>query len=146
MTSPIAFSVSTLDVALGLLRLGLGADVSVASREPDDIPAAVPLVVVRRTGGASFAPRFWDEPFVNVMCWAEADRDGLDAARAAEVLADRVRRVLWDAWSAQTVTAGGHIARLRESQGPEESPDRDLPHHGRYTTTYEIKVRRSPTA
>ncbi len=140
MTAPTSYSVNDLDVVLALLRAGLPGT-RVMSRLPDPIVAHLPLVVVRRTGGSSFAPRFYDEPFVNVANWA-ASSPTVDASRAAWGTADAARRVLWQAWDEQTVTPHGHIAWLRESQAPLEEPDPDLPHHARFIATYELKVRR----
>jgi hypothetical protein len=138
----MTFSVNEMDVLLPLLRAGLPAEVTVMSKVPDKVPSYMPLVVCRRTGGSSFAPKFYDQPYINIQCWAAADRDaGVDASRAAHNLADDVRRVLWAAWDNQTVVAAGHIGWVRESQAPLESPDPDLPHHGRYAATYELLIR-----
>lgn len=142
----MAWSVDPMDVVLGILRPALPG-VTVLSREPDPIPPLVPLVVCRQTGGSSFGPRFYDRPWINVLCWAADDRaNDIDATRAAFNLADSVRRALWEAWENQTVTAHGHIVWLRESSGPSEEPDMDLAHFGRFSATYEIKVRRPRSA
>jgi hypothetical protein len=77
-----------------------------------------------------------------VQCWAAPDGD-VDAARMAHNLADDVRRVLWTAWSEQTVTPAGWIRRIRESSAPEEINDPDVPLFGRYQATYEIWVRKA---
>lgn len=139
----MAWSVDPLDVVLGLLRPAL-TGVTVVSKVPDKIPAVVPLVVIRRTGGSSFAPAFYDEPYINVQCWAGPAGD-IDQHRAAFNLADDVRRVLWTSWTSQTTTPYGHIAHLRESQGPEDTPDLDLPFIGRFMATYELRLRRPRT-
>lgn len=142
----MTFSVDPMDVLLPLLRAGMPG-VNVMSRVPDKVPDFLPLVVCRRTGGSSFAPRFYDQPYINIQCWAAADRDaGVDASRAAHNLADDARRVLWEAWDNQTVVPAGHISWVRESQGPEEISDPDLPHHGRYAATYELLIRRAVSA
>lgn len=139
----MTYSVDPIDVLLALLRAGMPAGTKVMSRAPDDIPGNLPLVVVRRTGGSSPGPRFYDQPYIFIQHWAGPDRAaGIDPSKAAFNLADHVRRVLWEAWEAQTVTSAGHIAWIRESQGPEEFPDADLPHHGRYVATYELRIRR----
>jgi hypothetical protein len=97
--------------------------VTVRSRTPDPLPDYIPLVVIRRTGGSSDSPTFYDTPWINVQCWA-AQTDTMDAFRAAHNLADDVRRVLWEAWANQTVTAAGWIRRVRESSAPKRSTTR----------------------
>jgi hypothetical protein len=124
-----------------LLRAAL-PDVTVRLAIPDDLTKFLPLIVVRRVTGSSPAPRFWDGPSVNIQCWSDAT-DELDPVSAASDLADQARRVLWEAWDNQTVTPAGHIVRLRESQGPMEVPDVDLPRLGRYVATYALRVRRA---
>lgn len=124
-----------------LLRASL-PDVTVRSAIPDDLTKFLPLIVVRRTSGASPAPRFWDGPSINVQCWSDAT-SGLDPVSAASDLADQARRVLWESWANQTVTSAGHIVQLRESQAPMEVPDIDLPRLGRYVATYALRVRRA---
>lgn len=137
------WSIDWADVVLPLLRSGLPG-VTVMTRVPNEVSKHVPLVVCRRTGGSSFAPTFCDEPFINIQCWAAAGAE--DASRTASRLADDVRRVLWTAWRQQITVPAGHLAILRESQGPEETNDATLPHFGRYTATYELRVRRALTA
>lgn len=132
------YSVDGLDVLLELLREGLDPGVRVMTRIPDHLPDYIPLVVVRRTGGSSRAPRFFDRYLVNVQAWSS----GPDPSRAAFVLADEVRRVLWDALERQVVTPHGHLVDIRESSAPSELTDPDLPLHGRYTATYELTIRR----
>jgi hypothetical protein len=122
-----------------LLRAAL-PDVTIRSGIPDDLTKFLPLIVVRRVAGASVAPRFWDGPSINVQCWSDATTE-LDPVSAASELADQVRRVLWEAWDNQVVTSAGHIVQLRESQGPMEVPDIDLPRLGRYVATYQLRVR-----
>jgi hypothetical protein len=142
----MTFSVDPMDVLLPLLRSGMPG-VNVMSRVPDGVPEFLPLVVCRRTGGSSFAPRFYDQPYINIQCWAAADRDdGVDASRAAHNLADAARRVLWEAWDTQITVPAGHIGWVRESSGPEEIADPDLPHFGRYAATYELLIRRARAA
>jgi hypothetical protein len=126
-------------VPLLLLRAGLPG-VTVRASIPDGLPDLLPLVVVRRVTGASLAPRFWDGPSINVQCWSDAT-DDLDPVAAASALADQARKVLWEAWGNQTVTTAGHIVQLRESQGPMEVIDPDLPHLGRYVATYALRIR-----
>jgi hypothetical protein len=126
-------------VPLLLLRDAL-PDVTVRASIPDRLPALLPLVVVRRTSGASLAPKFWDGPSINIQCWSNAT-DDLDPSASASALADQCRRVLWEAWDNQVVTAVGHIVQLRESQAPMEVIDPDLPHLGRFVATYALRVR-----
>jgi hypothetical protein len=126
-------------VPLLLLRAGL-PEVTVRASIPDHLLDFLPLVVVRRATGSSLAPRFWDGPTINVQCWSDATPDR-DPYAAASDLADQCRRVLWEAWNSQTVTAAGHIVRLSESQGPMELLDPDLPRIGRYSATYQLRVR-----
>lgn len=145
----MTFSVDPMDVMLPLLRRGFDRldrpEVAVMSLAPDDIPSVVPLVVIRRTGGSSDAPRFWDQPWFNVQCWA-APSEAADARRNAHNLADQVRRIIWEAWEDQTVTPAGWISNVRESSAPEEINDPDLPHYSRYQATYELRIRRNPYA
>jgi hypothetical protein len=139
----MTFSVDWADVVLPLLRQGLTTPgVNVMSKVPDGVPNFVPLVVCRRTGGSSFAPDFWDQPWINVQCWAAPSAE-MDGARAAHNLADNVRRVLWTVWRQQIVTPAGWLTWLRESSAPEEINDPDLPHFGRYQATYEMRVRKA---
>lgn len=138
------FAVDFLDVLLPLLRSELGPDVTVMSRIPDHVPEYLPLVVIRRNpGGDVPAPWFYDQPWVNVQCWCDADRTtGVDALRAASDLADQVRRILWTAYLNQQIVPGqGWIGRVRESSPPQEISDPDLPLLGRYTATYELRIR-----
>jgi hypothetical protein len=134
------FAVESVDVVLDLLRAALPMGTNVRASIPDDVPDLVPLVVVRRIGGSSPWPQFWDEPLMNIQNWSGPD-GFKDATRAASDMADEVRRALWDAYWNQTVTAGGSIARIRESQAPLEMPDVDLPFLRRFQATYELKLR-----
>lgn len=136
------FAVDFLDVLLDLLRPALPG-VQVMTRIPDHVPSYLPLVVVRRTGGDSPVPEFYDQPLVNVQCWCDEDRDNdIDAFRAASDLADQVRGVLWTAYRTQQVIPDrGWLGSVREVSGPLEINDPDLPLIGRYTATYEIRVR-----
>jgi hypothetical protein len=140
----VAYSVDPMDVLLPLLRNGLPG-VNVYSRVPDGIPSHLPLVVIRRTGGSSDSPTFYDVPWINVQCWA-APSPSEDASRIAHDLADDVRRVLWTAWENQTVTPAGWIRRVRESSAPEEINDPDVPMYARYQATYEIWIRKAISA
>lgn len=126
-------------VPLLLLRAGLPS-ATVRASIPDNLPSHLPLVVVRRVTGASPAPRFWDGASINVQCWSDATGDR-DPVSAASDLADQARKALWEAWDNQIVTVAGHIVQLRESQGPMEVIDPDLPHLGRYVATYALRVR-----
>jgi hypothetical protein len=137
----MTFSVDPMDVLLPILRNGLPG-VTVRSRTPDPLPDYIPLVVIRRTGGSSDSPTFYDTPWINVQCWAAQTGD-MDAFRAAHNLADDVRRVLWTAWANQTTTPAGWIRRVRESSAPEEINDPDVPMFGRYQATYELWIRKA---
>jgi hypothetical protein len=134
------FAVEAVDIVLEILRDALPNGVFVRASIPDGVPDFLPLVVVRRVGGSSLYPDFWDDPLINIQNWADAD-GSRDARRVASDDADQVRKALWDAWRNQTVTSGGSIARIRESQGPLEMPDVDLPFLGRFQATYELKLR-----
>lgn len=138
------FAVDFLDVLLELLRPALPG-VEVMSRIPDHVPGYLPLVVVRRTGGDSPAPEFYDQPLVNVQCWCDEDPDNnIDGSRAASDLADQVRGILWTAQRTQQVIPDrGWIGFIREASGPMEVTDPDLPQLGRYTATYELRFRRA---
>lgn len=138
------FAVDVYDVLLELLRGELDPNVKVMTRIPDHITDYLPLVVIRGTGGDSVAPEFFDTPYINTQCWTAppANPADPDASRAASDLCDQVRRVLWTAYRTQQVIAGkGWISSIRESSGPLEIPDIDLPHLGRYVATYELRVR-----
>lgn len=134
------YAPDVLDILLELIREAL-PDVAVRSAIPDGVPGLVPLVVLRRIGGSSVRPKFWDGCLMNVQCWAAGDGDDIDPARAAGDLADSVRRTLWEALESQTVTTYGHIIGLRETQGPMEIGDVDLPHLARFSATYNVRVR-----
>ena len=140
----MSYSVDPMDVLLPILRQGLPG-VNVFSRVPDPVPDWLPLVVIRRTGGSSDAPTFYDVPWINVQTWSAATQTK-DAARAAYDLADDVRRVLWRSWNDQVTTPAGWIRRVRESSAPEEINDPDVPHFGRYQATYEIWIRKNTAA
>lgn len=136
------FCVDYLDVLLALLRPALPG-VTVMSRIPDHVPDYLPLVVIRRAGGDSTAPEFFDNPWINVQCWCDEDRDNdIDPQRAASDLADQVRGIFWTAYRTQQIVPDlGWIGWIRESSGPQEVSDPDLPLLGRYTATYELRVR-----
>lgn len=130
-----------LELVLSMLREDM-PDVNVFSRIPDGINEFLPVVSVQRVGGDSPAPEFYDEPWLNIQCWCADDPDGVDAFRAANDLADRVRGILWTAWRTQRVIPGlGWIVAIRESSAPLEINDRDRPLLGRYAATYELRVR-----
>jgi hypothetical protein len=138
------FSVDYLDVVMALLRAELTTSgVQVMSRIPDHLDDYLPLVVIRRVGGDSPAPEFYDVPWINVQCWCADPRTvDSDQFRAASDLADDVRRVLWTAWQTQQVIPGlGWIGAIRESAAPQEVSDTDRPFLGRYSATYELRVR-----
>lgn len=143
MTMPQRFSVDYLDVLLELLRLDLTfPDVTVMSRVPDHITDYLPLVVIRRVGGDSPWPEFYDVPWINVQCWCDDRYPDSDPFRAAGDLADNVRRVLWEAWVTQRVVPDlGWISAIRESTAPQEVSDVDRPFLGRYSATYELRIR-----
>src|SRR5688500_142647 len=134
------FCVDYLDVLLDLLRPALPG-VTVMTRIPDHLPEHLPLVVIRRTGGDTRAPEFYDTPWINVQCWC-ADGPSVDAFRAASDLADQVRGILWTAYRTQKViTNKGWIGAIRESSAPIEISDPDRPFLGRYAATYELRIR-----
>ena len=136
------YTVDYLDVLLPLLRGDLPG-VTVMSRIPDNIHDFLPLVVIRRSGGDSAAPEFYDVPWVNVQCWcADPHTVGRDQYRDASDLADQVRGILWSAYRTQRVVAGeGWVSAIRESSGPIEISDPDLPLLDRVTATYELRIR-----
>lgn len=143
MTMPERYVVDYLDVLLALLRDDLTfPDVTVMSRIPDHITQYLPLVVIRRIGGDSAHPRFFDVPWINVQCWCDDRYPDSDPFRAAGDLADEVRRVLWEAYETQKVLPGlGWISWVRESTAPQEVSDVDRPFLGRYAATYELRIR-----
>lgn len=137
------YSIDYLDLLLPLLRDYLPArgftDAKVYSRIPDEIDKLVPVVVVRRTAGRTQYPRFTDRPWISTQVWAD---DPVDPFRAASDLIDAVRGVYFTAWDEQIVVPGvGHIVDVRESSGPEELSDPDVPHLGRYQMLHEIRMR-----
>lgn len=136
------FCVDYLDVLLELLREEM-PDITVMTRIPDGLTSFLPLVVIRRVGGDSPAPEFYDEPWMNVQCWCDNDYvNDIDAFTAAGNLADRVRGILWTAYRTQRVMAGrGWLVNIRESTAPQEISDPDRPLIGRYAATYELRVR-----
>lgn len=136
------FAVDFLDVVLDLLRPAMPT-VTVMSRIPDHLTTFLPLVVVRRVGGVSPHPDFYDSALVNVQNWCDEDRvTGVDAFRAASDLADQVRGILWTAYLTQQVVPGrGWISRVVESSAPLEISDPDLPQLGRFTATYDLRFR-----
>lgn len=132
------YSLDYLDLLLPLLRNGLGPEITVMSRIPDELPDFMPLVVVRRTAGRTQYPKFTDRPWISTQVWTGGD----DPHRAAGDLIDRVRRIYFEAWDNQTVIDGvGWIVDVRESSGPEELSDPDRPHFGRYQMLHEIRMR-----
>lgn len=137
------YSVDYLDVLLELLRVDLRyPGVTTMSRVPDHITEYLPLVVIRRVGGDSPAPRFYDTPWINVQCWAGEQGPSGDPFRDAGDLADDVRRVLWEAYETQRVLPGlGWVSWIRESTAPQEISDVDRPFLGRYAATYELRIR-----
>lgn len=136
------FAVDVYDVVLGLLRDGLPENVAVRNRIPDNVPDVVPLVVVRRGGGSSNHPQFFDRPQFTVQAWTTGTADQPDPWRSASDLIDEVRRVLYRSWAQQTVVPGaGHLASYLEDVGPLDVGDPDLPHFGRYVLTVRATVR-----
>jgi len=144
------FAVDVLDVVTELLRADLDPQVTVQTRIPDHIINYLPLVVVRATGGDSSAPEFFDTPYINTQAWTAPPPDptapgAVDAYRAASDLCDEVRRILWTAYRTQRVISipggSGWISSIRESSGPLEISDVDLPQLGRYVATYELRIR-----
>lgn len=136
------YSTDGIDVLLTLLRSRMTVPgVTVVSRMPDELPSYVPLVLVRRTGGQSRAPRFFDDFLVNVQCFAGGV--GVhDPGAVAYELAEDVRRVLWEALLHQHVTPAGWIVDVRESSAPEELPDSDMPLFSRFVAVYDLRIRR----
>src|ERR1044072_7394143 len=133
------YAVAYLDVFLGILRNVLPDDVNVMSRLPDHLPDFIPLVLIRRTAGRTQNPRFTDRPWISTQVWAGGD----DPTRAASDLCDSVRGALFKAWDEQIVVPGvGWIVDIRESSGPVELSDPDVPQLGRYEMLHEIRVRR----
>lgn len=136
------YAIDYLDLFLGLLRDQLTTpEVKVYSKIPDHLEQLVPIVVVRRTAGRSQYPRFTDRPWISTQVWAD---DPVDPFRAASDLIDEVRGVYFKAWDEQIVVPGvGHIVDVRESSGPEEIADPDVPHLGRYQMLHEIRIRQN---
>src|SRR5690606_41428112 len=110
---------------------------------PDEMASVLLLVLLRRIGGEYAAPELYDVQCQNIQCWADEDPvNGTEASRAAFNLADAIRGVLWRAFRTQQVVEGyGWIISVREASAPQEIPDEALPHLGRYSATYELRVR-----
>lgn len=137
MATSTRFSTDVLGVLLTIVRNAL-PDVNVYSRIPDDLPKYLPLVAIRRTAGRAQSPHFADRPWINTQCFTGGD----DPYTECNILCDRVRGALFNAWYDQTVVPGlGWIVDIRESSGPEELSDPDRPHFGRYQMTHEIRIR-----
>lgn len=139
------YSIDYLDLFLYLLRNHLSdynpayADVHVCSRLPDHLERFLPVVQVTRTAGRTQYPRFTDRPWIETQVWSD---DPDDPYRAASDLIDACRGVYFTAWTEQIVVPGvGHIVDVRESSGPQEMSDPDLPHAGRYEMLHEIRIR-----
>jgi hypothetical protein len=136
------YSIDYLDLFLGILRNALPDDVTVLSRLPDHLPDFVPLVVIRRTAGRTQFPRYTDRPWISTQVWAGGD----DPFREASDLIDKVRGALFKAWDEQIVVPGvGCIVDIRESSGPVEISDPDVPRLGRYEMLHEIRIRQDLT-
>lgn len=139
------YAIDYLDLFLSLLRSGLPqrnpayADAYVCSRLPDHLDRYLPVVQITRTAGRTQYPRYTDRPWIETQVWAD---DPDDPYRAASDLIDAVRGVYFTAWDEQIVVPGvGHIVDVRESSGPQEMSDPDLPHVGRYEMLHEIRIR-----
>jgi hypothetical protein len=141
--------VDGINVVLTLLRQELPA---LRAGQPaahvfEDIPDLqsryLPMVAVRRTAGASDAPRFHSQFWCHVQVWsaAETGADPKDPFEAAWVLSQQVSRVFFEAWENQTTTPAGHIVRWRESSGFSKFTDPDLPHIGRYDAVVDLLIR-----
>lgn len=140
------FAVDVYDVVLTLLRDGLPPDVTVGNRIPDNVPDVTPLVVVRRGGGSSNHPQFYDRPQLTVQTWVASTVEQPDPWRGSADLIDAARGVLYRAWQQQTVVPGaGHLASYLEDVGPMDVGDPGLPHHGRHVLTIRATVRPART-
>lgn len=140
----VRYTLDGYDIVLELLREGLEAGITVMSRIPDQLPLFVPLVVVRRTGGATRQPKFHTEFHITAQCWVAPTVAG-DTSRVVDDLGDQVTKVLHQAWKNQTVTPAGHIAHWREASGWQEISDPDLPNYGRSIATYDLLLRKPRT-
>ena len=153
MSAPRAIPfVDGMAVLLELLRDGLPpmrtaidpdlAEVTVAEDIPDHLSQHLPFVQVRRTTGASDAPRFYGQFWCSLQCWSDREPAmGWDPHKAAFELSQQVARVLFYAWESQTTTEYGHIARFRISQDFRKLSDSELPHIGRYVGVYDLLIR-----
>lgn len=138
------YSADYLGILLHIVREAVGPSVHVFTREPDDLPNYMPCIVIRRTAGASQNPKFFDRPWISTQAYAKG---GDDPILAAELLIDQVRKAYFEAWHNQTVVPDlGWIQDVRESSGPEELLQTDLPHMGRYQMLHEIRIRRANVA
>lgn len=138
------YSADYLGILLAIVREAVGPSVHVFTREPDDLPNYMPCIVIRRTAGASQNPQFFDRPWISTQAYAKG---GDDPILAAELLIDQVRKAYFEAWHNQTVVPDlGWIQDVRESSGPEELLQTDLPHMGRYQMLHEMRIRRARSA
>lgn len=142
------YSADYLGILLHIVREAVGPSVHVFTREPDDLPNYMPCIVIRRTAGASQNPKFFDRPWISTQAYAKSTgAPGDDPILAAELLIDQVRKAYFEAWHNQTVVPDlGWIQDVRESSGPEELMQTDLPHMGRYQMLHEMRIRRVTAA
>jgi hypothetical protein len=86
--------------------------VTIVSWMPAVTDRVFPILKVRRLGGTGPDPERLDRPVIEMTAYT---RDGLVATE--ELYLD-ARKVLWDMWKHQTVTASGHIHSFFETFGP----------------------------
>lgn len=118
------------------------AVVTVGEDIPDHLSTHLPFVQVRRTTGASDAPRFYGQFWCSLQCWSGGEPVmSWDPHKAAFELSNQVARALFTAWEDQVTTPYGHIAKWRISQDFRKLSDPELPHLGRYVAVYDLLVR-----
>lgn len=122
-----------------LLADFLGAGVRVRTEQEADASDHLPLVIVIGRGGPDRHPQFGGLSIVDVHCMTD------DSRRGCANLAEACRVGLFTAWRSQTVTAEGHISRVRKLAGPLRIPS-GMDAVWRTYSTFELGTRPPRTA
>jgi hypothetical protein len=143
----IGFLLELFRTELPLIREPLDlAPATVTEDIPDHLADHLPMVQLRRTGGASDRPRFYTQFWTPIQVWSDKEvAAGWDPHKAAFELGEQVARVLFLAWENQTHNEYGSITKWRESTGFRKFTDPELPHIGRYVATYDLLIRNPRT-
>jgi hypothetical protein len=110
-------------------------DADVFSRQPADVVARMPCVVVRDYGGQDLHLMLAARPLIQVDSYAETARDASD-------LADAVVGALNTAWRTGYVTSDGVIAYVNTTSRAAEVREADQPDDlFRWRGTYQLTIR-----